>query len=205
MLSSTEMVTLILVRHGETAWNAEKRLQGSYDIPISRYGEQSTQRIEPTIRALKPEGAVTSDLSRARETAAILGFHDALVDPRWREAEFGDWTGKSKAVLREEGDGHYGGWREGHYTPPSAESWDQLYRRVKEALQSLIEEGGRRLIVTHSGPIRAAMACLFGLEPASLAPVNPASVTVVSVDTRPRLRAYNVTSCAGSTLSDVTE
>ena len=187
------MRQLILIRHGESTWNAEGRLQGDADIPLSEHGRRQARDLAPLVMELEPTDAVTSDLSRARETATLLGYPDAAADVAWREANLGAWTGRLAAdLIGLDGDG-YQAWRIGHATPPDGESWDRLTARVGAALQPLMERDGRHLIVTHGGPIRAACAFLLALGPASIVPVSPASVTIVDLDPVPRLRAFNLT------------
>jgi broad specificity phosphatase PhoE len=185
--------TLILVRHGETAWNAQQRLQGSTDVPLSEDGQRAVKRLRLVVHALKPDTVVTSDLLRARTTAAILGFNAAHIDRRWREANFGTWTGKLKEALEQASGGEYKAWREGQYTPPSAESWELLCSRVGAAIDSLCRKQGSHLVITHAGPIRATLALLVGLSPMNLAPVSPASATIIDFSPNPRMRAYNLT------------
>ena len=75
---------LVLVRHGESAFNAERRLQGQTDAPLSGAGREQGAKLRDVLSALTVDGAVTSDLVRARETAELAGFGDARPDPRWR-------------------------------------------------------------------------------------------------------------------------
>jgi broad specificity phosphatase PhoE len=187
------MRQLILVRHGESAWNAEGRLQGDADIELSEHGRRQARGLASLVRELSPTEAVTSDLGRARETADLLGHPGAVVDPAWREANLGEWTGLLVAdLIRDDGDG-YQAWRSGHSTAPGGEAWDELRARVTAALEGLTRRDGRYLVVTHGGPIRAACAALIGLEPMKIVPVSPASVTILDLDPIPRLRAFNLT------------
>ena len=74
------MSRLFLVRHGESAWNAEGRLQGQAQAPLSDRGRDQARALR-----LPQLPAVSSDLERAVETAALAGFPDAPTDARWRE------------------------------------------------------------------------------------------------------------------------
>jgi broad specificity phosphatase PhoE len=186
------MSRLLLLRHGETEWNERRILQGQADPPLSALGRQQAETIAGFVDAYAPNLAVTSDLRRARETAALVGFTHARPDPSWREADLGEWTGKSKHVLRAERLDDYRAWREGRFSPPGAESFEQLCARVRSALTSLADHEGTILVVTHGGVVRAACTLLLGLLPGNLIPVNPASLTVIDVGaTRARLRAFN--------------
>ncbi len=187
------MTLLLLVRHGESEWNAQRRLAGRADVGLSRRGRDQVSRIAPAVAALAPGTAVTSPLRRARQTATLLGYDDAPVDERWQEADVGAWTGRDIAQLQRETNGQYAAWRAGRYTPPDAESFTELRARVEQAIRSLLNASGTQLVITHGGPIRAACAALLDLPPASLVPVAPGSLTVVDITGRPRLHAYNLT------------
>lgn len=187
------MTQLILVRHGESGWNAEGRLQGDTDVPLSPRGRRQVRQLAGLVSELGPDDVVASDLLRARETAALLGFPHARVDPAWREASLGQWTGRFVSeLLRDEADG-YGAWRAGLATPPDGEPWEHLVARIARAVDELLQGGGRHLVITHGGPIRAVCAHVLGLLPGSIVPVSPASVTIIDAEGSPRLRAYNLT------------
>lgn len=189
------MSRLLLVRHGETAWNADRRLQGQLDITLSPLGRAQVAGVADTIRRHRPDRVVTSPLSRTTESVAVLGYTADLVDPRWQEADLGDWTGQDSTLLAAAGDGRYTRWRAGVFTPPGAESFEQMSARVGAALADLADAGGTTLVVTHGGPIRATCALLVGLEPGHLVPVNPGSLTVIDrpAGGRSALRSYNHT------------
>ncbi len=93
------------MRHGQTDWNLEDRFQGSTDIPLNNTGrEQAEQAFEATSK-LPIDIIVTSDLSRAKETAEILNRKMELpliLEPRLRERNFGDWQGKVKTEFTQE-------------------------------------------------------------------------------------------------------
>ena len=172
---------LILVRHGESEWNALGRVQGQADPPLHARGREDARRAAPLVAALDPQAAVTSDLRRAVETGEIL-FPGAATDPRWRECAMGDWTGRSAAELYAEPGGRFTAWRDGRADPPGGETWDAMCARVAEAAWELRASGVERaLVVTHGGPVRAACAALAGLLPDQLVPVGNASVTVIEL------------------------
>jgi probable phosphoglycerate mutase len=68
---------VLLVRHGQSEWNAEKRLQGQADVGLSEKGISQAEALRSVIEGIVPCRAITSDLRRARDTAGILGFADA--------------------------------------------------------------------------------------------------------------------------------
>lgn len=187
------MTRLIFVRHGETDWNAERRLQGQADMELSAGGLRQVAALRPIIMGLGAESAVSSDLRRTQATSIALGFSAPQIDPRLREADLGAWTARLIDELRAEDGEAYRSWRAGSYTPPGAESWDALLGRVSAVVDELVAAGGSRLVVTHGGPIRAACLHLLDLHPRHVLPVAPASVTVIEVRHRPRLAVYNLT------------
>lgn len=189
-----KMRALLLVRHGETAWNAEGRLQGQQDIPLSDAGRRQCRALAPYVAGLNPTHVVCSDLQRTRETALLLGYAALEYDPRLREADLGAWTGVRSTQLRAETPDQYADWRAGRATPPDAEPWADLCVRVDAALISVQRHPGITLIVTHGGPIRAACAILLGLQPRMIQSPAPASLTVIRMDGRPRLVVFNITS-----------
>ncbi len=92
----TVRVQLICVRHGRTAWNADKRFQGHTDIPLDDEGRAQATALAALLRNERIDAAASSDLARAAETARIvLGPRDVALrlDPDWREMQFGDWEG----------------------------------------------------------------------------------------------------------------
>jgi len=183
------MKRLVLVRHGETAWNARRVLQGQEDISLSPQGERQAAAIAPLVRELGPQAAYSSDLRRARETAGVLGLDPLVLDPSWREASLGSWEGKAKAELDP---AEYQAWRGARFDPPGAEPWQAFKERIGRALDALPDEG-TTVVVTHGGAIRAALSVLIGLEPDRLIPVEPGSLTVLDLNGTARLKAFNVT------------
>jgi broad specificity phosphatase PhoE len=172
---------LVIVRHGESVWNAEGRLQGQADPPLSPKGREEARLLAAAVNGALPARAVSSDLIRARETAALLGHPDAATDTRLREIDVGEWAGGKLAELPQDTS-----WRAGTITPPGGETWSQFVARVAGALDELIE-GGPTLIVAHGGVVRAAVAHLTGADARRLQGPGNASVTVLS---RERLHAY---------------
>lgn len=183
---------IILVRHGETDWNAEERLQGQADPGLSTQGRLQVEQMRPVIQRLKPSRVVCSDLLRTRETAAILSDATPELEPRLREADLGEWTGQYVPELMASVDGSYTAWRHGQYTPPGGESWDRLCQRVKAVLEELVRGGENTLVVTHGGPIRAACAQFLGLQPQHVLPVRSASITILEFKEHARLGVYNL-------------
>ncbi len=114
---------LILVRHGETVWNAERRLQGHAHAPLSDRGvKQARDAAKFFSDGQAPGLVVSSDLSRACHTAELLGFSDFEADPRLCEVDLGEWTGRWIEEIETSAKGAYRDWRLGAYTPPQGET-----------------------------------------------------------------------------------
>ncbi len=189
-------VRLILVRHGESEWNAEGRLQGVADPPLDAAGRRQAQALAPLLASLRPDLAVSSDLRRAAETLGLAapGVRALPPDPRWREADLGDWTGRLPGTMSPDEAEALELWRIGRATPPGGESWDDRCARVRTALRDLLATSSRRvLVVTHGGTVRAACATLAGLDPAAMVPVANASVTIIETTPVPHLLALGIT------------
>lgn len=180
---------LILLRHGQSLWNAERRLAGQADVSISQLGQEQILHMQASVHALKPTSIIASDLRRACESAALLGFDSPKMDQRLREANLGAWQGQYIADLEQ---AQYQAWRVGQFTPPDGESWQAFCDRVEDILTELIARDGRYLIVTHGGVIRAACDRLLGLSPRQIVPVSPASLTIIDVNDQPRLSVFNL-------------
>lgn len=136
---------LLLVRHGESTWNAEHRWQGRADPPLSPRGEAGARR------ATAPgpfDGVYASPLQRALRTAALL--HGAATPvPGLEEREAGAWTGLTHAEI----DARWPGARTGTWRPPGFETDAGLLDRARAAVATLT--GERILVVTHEGLLRA--------------------------------------------------
>ncbi len=149
------MTTLLLVRHAETDWNADGRLQGQTDRPLSDYGRRQAQQLAGELAAGSFEAIYASDLSRARETAEIVGERLGLpvaLDPDLREKDWGTWEGLT-AVERDRVDF-------------VGESTEAHQKRMLRALRRISEHhpGERRvLVVTHGGSMRRVQSSAMGM------------------------------------------
>jgi glucosyl-3-phosphoglycerate phosphatase len=180
---------MILVRHGETTWNAEERLQGQLDPSLSERGRAQSRALAGVVDGLPAERVISSDLARARETAELLGVRPARLDPRWREIDVGSWGGKTAAEVDAE-DAELTNWRGGPRRAPDGESWDAFAARVGGAVDELIEAGGSWLVICHGGCIRVAVAHMTGADALRLGAPPNASATVFELGERPRLLVY---------------
>ncbi|MBB6052190.1 histidine phosphatase family protein [Armatimonas rosea] len=151
--------TLLLVRHGETDWNAQNRWQGQCDVPLNETGRAQARLLRDRLQRLwergglpRPERLVASDLSRAVETATLLETGLALqTDSRLRERGFGSWEGRTHAEV---------GYAPGsHERAADAESQESVWERVLDAIAPLERVA---LVVGHGGALRAILAAAAG-------------------------------------------
>jgi broad specificity phosphatase PhoE len=143
---------ITLLRHGETLSVREGVIAGQLDVPLTDAGRRQIRHAAHGLARHGIDHVVSSDLSRARESAEIvvreLGLVRARIDARWRERHWGVRQGTPRAERRAEHDAD---------APPGGESEQELDARVREALR---EVGPRTLVVAHAGSIRAALRVL---------------------------------------------
>jgi broad specificity phosphatase PhoE len=149
------------VRHGATVWNAEGRLQGHTDVPLSSEGVKQARRIADRLKAEKIEAVWTSDLARARATADAIAEHHGLVvnaTPALRETMLGDWEGLTEAEIIARGDEEH--WRlyrrdPMNHRPPNSESLDKVWERLVGVKEALRREHTKEnvVIVGHGGSL----------------------------------------------------
>lgn len=192
------MKRILLVRHGESEWNAIRRLQGQADIELSERGTEQARALAPMVASFNPDLVLTSDLKRAANTAALLGYADAVQEPLLREQNVGAWTGMEITQLIADAPGAYAGWRAGTFAPENGEIWADFRGRVSRALENaLAAEAETVLVVCHGGVIRAALDGALGLAPARIIPVGPASLTILAFPKgEARLEVFNATTFA---------
>jgi broad specificity phosphatase PhoE len=180
---------LILVRHGESTWNAEKRLQGQLDPPLSERGREQSRALAAIVDGVPDERVICSDLTRARETAELIGLRPGRFDARWREIDVGSWGGKTAAEIDAQGD-VLTNWRGGPRRAADGEPWEAFAARVSGALDELLAAGGSWVVVSHGGCIRVATAHVTGADALRLGSPPNASATMFEAGARPRLLVY---------------
>jgi broad specificity phosphatase PhoE len=169
---------ILLVRHGQTDWNRDRRVQGWTDVPLNDEGRRQARALAATLDGRPFAAVYSSDLARALETAHIVVAERQLpVTPleELREKHFGSWEGLTDAeVLSRFPDAHVTGWGDGETT-------DEMAARVVAAVQRISDAhpGDDVLVVTHGGPIRAVLRHC-GAEDGSIG--NCAAVGVASRD-----------------------
>lgn len=160
----------MVVRHGRTEWNANRRFQGHTDVPLDEEGRAQAVALGALLGQQRIDVAVSSDLIRAEETARlILGSRDLplRLDPDWREMRFGEWEGLTwEQILAANPQLDPGGGTSPKtYTPAGGETFDALCVRVGHAVERTVAElddDGVALIATHAGPLHALLRVLLG-------------------------------------------
>ena len=186
------MTRLALLRHAETAWSAEGRIQGATDVPLL---PGAAACLSPELQSLR---VVTSPLRRCVETAALLGAARAEREPRIAEMRWGAWEGRRLEDLRAElgealRENEARGW---DFRPQGGESPREVLARVRPWLAEVAARGTPTLAVTHRGVIRAVLACavgwdLLGKPPARL-DWTAAQLFALAPDGRPAVDRLNV-------------
>jgi glucosyl-3-phosphoglycerate phosphatase len=162
--------TVLVWRHGQTAWNAQRRFQGQLDISLDDVGREQATRAAPLVAGFAPSAIVSSDLVRARETAQALADVTGLpiaTDPRLREIDVGVWQGLTFDEVSERFPAEAANWRDGgDGRRGGGESLVEVGARavaaVEEALLELAD-GGTLVVVTHGAAGRAIVASMIGL------------------------------------------
>jgi probable phosphoglycerate mutase len=161
---STVTTRVVLIRHGETDWNRDRRIQGQTDTPLSSLGRQQALAIGQRLKRERFTAIYASDLQRAWDTAQAIGQatlaerSDApqpVADRRLREMDFGEWEGKTSAeIAASHPEAHARSkHRDADFRIPGGESFRDLYERTVAAVTSLVDAhpGGALCVVAHGG------------------------------------------------------
>lgn len=164
------MLQVYLVRHGETVWNAARRIQGQSDSPLTEKGEQQAHQVGERVKSLGITHVIASDLGRTRRTAEIIA--DACgctvtLDARLRELNMGCLEQRPLDGLTKEEEN----WRKTLVDGttagriPGGESMAEMAARMHEALNALLElpAGSRPLIVSHGMALGVLVSTILGL------------------------------------------
>jgi broad specificity phosphatase PhoE len=161
---SPEIVKLVLWRHGQTTFNAERRFQGQSDVPLNATGLEQAAEAAPYLAALRPDAVFSSDLSRASTTAGFLGRLTGLpvqLEKDLRERGGGSWEGLTSAEIRDRFPAEYAAW-----APPDGESAEAVADRAEAAMRRIADSlpgGGVAVVVGHGGSLGFGAARLLGI------------------------------------------
>ncbi|MBI4318840.1 MAG: histidine phosphatase family protein [Chloroflexi bacterium] len=163
------MTRLILVRHGETIWNVDRRFQGQSDIGLNVRGEQQAELTAQRLSDEAIEAVYSSDLQRCLETAGIIARDRGLAvraRPELREINFGEWEGMTFQEISTHSPGYLDRMRADTESvrPPGGETWAEVQQRV-DAIFGEIRHAhpiGIVLVVSHVNPLRVLICSLLG-------------------------------------------
>lgn len=182
------MRQLVLVRHGESCWNVEGRIQGQAGSGLSDLGAEQARHTAAWLAATWPDAVVvSSDLQRCRETAAPLAERLGIAvvfDASLRERDFGAWSGRLLHEVQDEDRDRWLRWAAGEdvVAEVGGESSDGLATRVVAGLSRLLDglaDDDVLVAVTHGGPVWHGTHALLGLARGILGGVANASVTTI--------------------------
>ncbi len=166
---AVEATKFRLMRHAQTAWNREGRIQGQIDSNLTAAGEAAARSWGEILKNQPWDRLLVSDLGRARRTAdlvnAVLGL-PATPDSRLREMDWGDWAGKTVREIQD----RFPGWIEEQevkgwdFRPPGGESRADQLQRCREALSDAAQRwpGETVLVVAHGGVIKSLIYRALG-------------------------------------------
>ncbi len=162
------MTELVVWRHGRTEWNETGLFQGQTDVGLDGVGHEQARAaaavLAPLLGSLPPATVVSSDLARARETAAYLGL-PVTLDPRLREVDVGDWAGLTRDEVAARFPAEYEAWLQGEDV---LRSGGETYESAGARAAAVVAEhaaDGPLVLVMHGGVGRAMVLALCGLPP----------------------------------------
>lgn len=161
--------TVVFWRHGQTDFNVAGRFQGQSDVPLNDVGRAQAAEVAGSLLRFEPELIVSSDLSRAAETAdhlARLSGIDPVRDDRLRETAFGDWEGSTRAEVAQTWPDELAEWVSGaDVAPPGGETRTDAGQRVADAITDIVSssEAASIVVVAHGAVLRGAAEILLGM------------------------------------------
>ena len=160
---------IILVRHGETDWNATGRIQGHNDTPLNAVGRRQARQVARRLAREPVRALYASDLARAFETATIIGESLGLTvvtSPQLRERHYGAWEGLTAAEIQDRYPELYAQWRtrSTDFAPPQGETISQLLTRGLVELQMIARRhtGEMVVVVIHGGLCYVLISHILG-------------------------------------------
>ncbi len=178
--------TILLIRHGQTDWNVIRRSQGHLDIPLNQVGRRQSELLAQRLAGWPVSALVSSDLTRASETADILGRVLGLapvLDSDLRERHGGIFQGQTGEELKLRYPEALRAFRESGQPPPGGEGNLALARRAAPALERIAADhrGEMVAVVTHGGTLRVLIAHLMGLPVERKAPFRVSHNTGLTI------------------------
>ncbi len=163
------MLTIYLLRHGETSWNADdNRYCGRTDIPLTPKGARQAEEVRKQMEGIKLTNVYSSPLQRAFSTACIASGREAIKDDRLIEADFGSWEKKTRAEFIEENESLWLNWMSdpaAYRAGGTGETGIEIVTRVDNFFGYLLQtyNEGNFMVVAHNGVNRLYMAYKLGM------------------------------------------
>lgn len=181
-------VKIYLIRHGQTDWNVEGRLQGWKDIPLNEEGRAQAGRLAERMESRPVSQIFTSPQKRAYETAKAVADRQNLplvIIPELMEISYGVWEGKTGQEVFSTQEALYEEWENGGKGPEGSETLAQVYGRCKKAWEQVKSQlKGDCALVSHGSLLSCFLTVLLGDDPVLEYLVIPnASITTLSYDT----------------------
>lgn len=165
------MTRVILVRHGETLWNAGRKFQGQSDIALNAVGLKQAELTAQRLANENIDAAYSSDLKRSRETAETIARGrglDVRARSELREINFGEWEGMTFEEISAHSPGALERMRADTESvrPPGGESWSDVRQRVQAVFDEIYHQypTGTVLVVSHVNPLKLFLSSLLGSE-----------------------------------------
>ena len=191
------MIRILLVRHGETEWNKDHRLQGHSDIPLAESGRQQARITGAFVRAQNPQQGYVSNLVRTQQTFAEFGLDaEPQVIPGLAEQHLGEWEGWYGLDVRTQFPEDFEGWRAGTHTPAGGETHQELLKRMKRSFFDIVRATAQirptesvdlsfplrtAVAVSHGAALRVLLEGLKLIDRHQFIPLTPAAVTVIDI------------------------
>ena len=194
---------LFLVRHAQSKWNRQKKIQGQKDPHLSPYGREEAKRLAKRFKGLKFAAVYTSTLARAYETAeVILGKRRKITcDEGLKEMGLGKWEGKTVAEVNKAYGEAFTRWasRPSRVQVPGGEDFKDFVARVRQTLRAIEKRHptGNVLVVCHGGVVSTYATILLNLPPDDIWCLSVKNASLTIVDVQPsgyRLVTFNDTS-----------
>jgi probable phosphoglycerate mutase len=168
----SQLRRVVLLRHGRTDWNATGRFQGQLDSPLDVIGRAQAAAAAVAVAPMRPDVIVSSDLSRARDTADTVAAECGLgveIDPRLREIYLGAWEGITRTEARTQYTEEYARWQTGEDARRGGgETYAEVGARCVECIDEWLVKlgpGSLVLAVTHGSAARATIGTMLGMDP----------------------------------------
>lgn len=210
-----QAIRLLLVRHGETEWNREGRFQGQIDIPLNENGRRQGSQAAEFLKHETIDAAVSSSMSRPKETAELILQHHPHVtlqttEDLW-EIGHGLWEGKLESEIKAEYADLLQQWQTKPEVVqmPEGENLNDVWQRAVKGWNAIVQAaapGSTTLVVAHDAINKAILCYLAGLQPASFWNFKQGNGAVSVIDyhygpdAAPMMRAMNITTHLGGVL-----